>query len=104
MCAIVDYSLPDAPNGEAIDFTIESYLPAIVVTGHMDEETRTAILAKNVVDYITKENTQVYEYLSRLLSRLEKNKKVAVLVVDDSRVGRNTMVSLLRRHNLLPLK
>ena len=101
LCAIVDYNLPDAPNGEAIDFTIESYLPTIVVTGHIDEETRTAILAKNVVDYITKENTQVYEYLSRLLSRLEKNKKVAVLVVDDSRVGRNTMVSLLRRHNFI---
>jgi diguanylate cyclase (GGDEF)-like protein len=101
LCAIVDYKLPDAPKGEAIDFTIESYLPTIVVTAHMDEETRTTILAKNVVDYITKENTQVYEYLSRLLSRLEKNKKVAVLVVDDSRVQRNAMVSLLRRHNFI---
>jgi diguanylate cyclase (GGDEF)-like protein len=101
LCAVVDYNLPDAQHGEAIDFTIESFLPTIVVTGLMDEGTRTSILKKNVVDYITKENTQIYEYLSRLLRRLEKNKKVGVLVVDDSRVGRNTMVSLLRRHNFI---
>ena len=67
----------------------------------MDEDTRARILKKNVVDYITKENAQVYEYLTRLLSRLEKNKKVGVLVVDDSRVGRNAMVTLLRRHNFI---
>ena len=101
LCAVVDYNLPDAPRGEAIDFSIESFLPTIVVTGYMDEDTRTTILKKNVVDYITKENAQVYEYLSRLLSRLEKNKKVGVLVVDDSRVSRNAMVSLLRRHNFI---
>lgn len=101
LCAVVDYNLPDAQHGEAIDFTIESFLPTIVVTGCLDEETRTTILKKDVVDYITKENTQIYEYLSRLLSRLEKNKKVGVLVVDDSRVGRSVMVSLLRRHNFI---
>jgi len=101
LCAVVDYNLPDAPDGQAIDFAIESFLPTIVVTGYMDDKTRTTILAKDVVDYITKENTQVYEYLSRLLSRLEKNKKVGVLVVDDSRVSRNSMISLLRRHNFI---
>ncbi|AGH47356.1 GGDEF domain-containing response regulator [Paraglaciecola psychrophila] len=101
LCAVVDFNLPDAPNGEAIDFAIESFLPTIVITGSLDESTRTTILNKRVVDYIPKENAQVYEYLTRLLSRLDKNKKVGVLVVDDSRVSRQSMTALLRRHNFI---
>jgi diguanylate cyclase (GGDEF)-like protein len=101
LCAVVDFNLPDAPNGEAIDFAIESFLPTIVVTGRLDESTRTTILNKNVVDYIPKENAQVYDYLTRLLNRLDKNKKVGVLVVDDSRVSRHSMTALLRRHNFI---
>jgi diguanylate cyclase (GGDEF)-like protein len=90
LCAVVDFNLPDAPDGEAIDFAIESFLPTIVVTGRLDE-----------VDYIPKENAQVYDYLTRLLHRLDKNKKVGVLVVDDSRVSRHSMTALLRRHNFI---
>jgi diguanylate cyclase (GGDEF)-like protein len=101
LCAVVDFNLPDAPDGEAIDFAIESFLPTIVVTGRLDESTRTTILNKSVVDYIPKENAQVYEYLTRLLNRLDKNKKVGVLVVDDSRVSRHSMTALLRRHNFI---
>ena len=101
LCAVVDFNLPDAPNGEAIDFAIESFLPTIVVTGRLDESTRTTILNKNVVDYIPIENAQVFEYLTRLLNRLDKNKKVGVLVVDDSRVSRHSMTALLRRHNFI---
>lgn len=104
LCAVVDFNLPDAPNGEAIDFAIDSFLPTIVVTGRLDEATRTTILNKSVVDYIPKENAQVYEYLTRLLSRLDKNKKVGVLVVDDSRVSRSAMTALLRRHNFITLE
>lgn len=99
LCAIVDYTLPDAPDGEAIDFAIDSYLPVIVITGRLDQDIRDKVLSKEVIDYIPKENAQIYEYLSRLLSRLEKNKHISVLVVDDSRVSRNKMLSLLRRHN-----
>jgi diguanylate cyclase (GGDEF)-like protein len=101
LCAVVDFNLPDAPDGEAIDFAIESFLPTIVVTDRLDESTRTTILNKKVVDYIPKENAQVYDYLTRLLSRLDKNKKVGVLVVDDSRVSRHSMTALLRRHNFI---
>lgn len=101
LCAVIDYTLPDAPDGEAIDFAIDSFIPAIVITGRMDMDIREHVLSKNVVDYIPKENAQVYEYLSRLLRRLEKNKQVGVLIVDDSRVGRNKMISLLRRHNFI---
>ena len=99
LCALVDFNIPDAPDGESIDFTIESFIPTIVITGRLDQKTRHKILAKEIVDYIPKENAQVYEYLSRLMTRLQKNKKISVLVVDDSRVSRATITSLLQRHN-----
>lgn len=99
LCALVDYNLPDAQDGEAIDYTIQSFIPTVVITGRLDERTRDKVLAKDVVDYIPKENGQVYDYLSRLLQRLEKNKKIGVLVVDDSRLSRSTVTALLRRHN-----
>jgi diguanylate cyclase (GGDEF)-like protein len=99
LCALVDFNVPDAPDGESIDFTIESFIPTIVITGRLDQKTRHKILAKEIVDYIPKENAQVYEYLSRLMTRLQKNKKIAVLVVDDSRVSRAAIASLLQRHN-----
>ncbi|WP_100643503.1 diguanylate cyclase [Alteromonas facilis] len=99
LCAVVDYNLPDAPFGEAIDYTIASFLPTIVVTGRVDDETRNHVLGKEVVDYIPKENAQVYDYLSRLMARLEKNKQIGVLVIDSSRNSRTQMSSMLRRHN-----
>ena len=101
LCAIVNYTLPDAPKGQAIDFAIRSFLPTIVVTELLDDGTRSSILNKEIVDYILKENDQVYTYLNRLLTRLTKNKDVGVLVVDASRASRSTVVSLLRRHNFI---
>lgn len=101
LCAVVAYSLPDAPHGEAIDFTISAFMPTIVVTEQTDADTRKAILSREIVDYLVKENHQIYDYLGRLLARLDKNKTIGVLVVDDKRKSRTAMVSLLRRHNFL---
>lgn len=101
LCAVVDYHLPDAPNGQAIDFAIDAFIPTIVITGHVDAKTRDSVLAREVVDYIPKENAQVYDYLSRLLARLEKNKSIGVLVTDPGRKSRGEMISLLRRHNFM---
>ncbi len=72
LCAVVAYVLPDAKQGEAIDFTIEAYIPTIVTTENLDACTRDKVLSKDVVDYIPKENAQNYDYLNRLLARLEK--------------------------------
>ncbi|QPG05800.1 diguanylate cyclase [Salinimonas marina] len=99
LCAIVDYNLPDAVNGQAIDFCLESILPTIVVTGRMDATTRNSVLSREVVDYIPKENAQTYDYLSRLLGRLERNKHIGIVVTGQDRRSARHMVSLLKRHN-----
>lgn len=101
LCAIVAHSLPDAPKGEAIDFAINAFIPTIVTTDTLDATIRDKVLAKDVVDYIPKENAQNYDYLSRLLFRLEKNKSTGVAVVSTHRTSRKHMLSLLYRHNFV---
>ncbi|WP_460311721.1 GGDEF domain-containing response regulator [Aliiglaciecola aliphaticivorans] len=101
LCAVVGYCLPDAPHGQAINYTISAFIPTIVITSEVEEDIRENILAKSVVDYIPKQNAQMFEYLSRLLIRLEKNKQIGVLVVDKSRHNRGIQSSLLARHNFI---
>ena len=97
--ATIDYSLPDALNGEAIEYVLSHKIPGVVMTGMMDDETRQKILAQPVIDYIPKENNQAYMYLKRILHWQKTNKDVGVLVVDDSRAARTLIADLLERRN-----
>jgi diguanylate cyclase (GGDEF)-like protein len=97
-CAVVDFILPDAPQGEAIPCTIEAEIPTIVMTGNIDKQTRDTVERYPIIDYITKENKQAYQYLEKQLYRLPRNETVKVLVVDDSSSTRQYICSLLVRH------
>lgn len=98
-CSIIDYSLPDAPNGEAILYLLARNVPGIVMTGMMDDETRNNILQLPVIDYISKENKQAYPYLQHLLEKLRVNHLIKILVVGESQNTRNHLKDLLERHN-----
>ena len=58
--ALVDLNLPDAPNGEVVDFVLAKKIPTIVLTGTYDEEKREQLYIKGVVDYVTKEGRYAY--------------------------------------------
>jgi diguanylate cyclase (GGDEF)-like protein len=96
--AIVDLNLPDAPDGEVVDFTLEKKLPTIVLTGSFDEKRRETLLAKGTVDYVTKEGRYSYLYALRLINRLHANMAIKVLVVEDSTTTRNVICNMLKRH------
>jgi len=97
--ATIDYSLPDAMDGEAIAYVLSHGIPGVVMTGKMDDETRQKILAQPVIDYITKENSQAFLYLKRILYWQKRNHKSTILVVDDSSSARNYIAGLLKRRN-----
>ncbi|MBD1580726.1 diguanylate cyclase [Pseudoalteromonas sp. S16_S37] len=97
-CAVVDFILPDAPNGEAIPVTVNAEIPTIVMTGNIDKRTRETVDKYPIIDYITKENKQAYQYLKKQLTRLPRNETVKVLVVEDSRHSRLYISNLLYRH------
>ncbi len=96
--AIVDLNLPDAPNGEVVDFTLQNQLPTIVLTSSFNEDRRELLLNKGIVDYVTKESRYSYQYALRLVTRLQKNTSTKVLVVEDSESTRKYICSMLKRH------
>jgi diguanylate cyclase (GGDEF)-like protein len=96
--ALVDLNLPDAPDGEVVDFTLSKNLPTVVLTGSFDSERRQQLLSKGVVDYVTKEGRYSYRYVAGLLHRLIRNEDIQVLVVDDSSTMRKHVSALLRLH------
>ncbi len=96
--ALVDLNLPDAPNGESVDLVMQYHLPCIVLTGTYDEQRRDDMLLKGVVDYVLKESQHSYEYVFRLLNRLQRNCTIKILIADDSEAMRNFMRRVLTPH------
>jgi diguanylate cyclase (GGDEF)-like protein len=96
--ALVDLNLPDAPDGEVVDFMLAKKIPTIVLTGTYDEKRREQLFSKGIVDYVTKEGRYAYNKAVSLIQRLEKNQTITVLVVDDSDMQRKHVANLFKRH------
>jgi len=96
--ALMDLNLPDAPNGESVDLSLQNKIPTIVLTGSYNEKRRDLLFEKGIVDYVIKENRYSYEYAIKLMARLSRNHEIKVLVVDDSLVARNTCRNLLTKY------
>jgi diguanylate cyclase (GGDEF)-like protein len=101
---IIDLALPDAPNGELVNFLLEEQFPVVVLTGSYDEKRREALVKQGVVDYVVKESRYSYRYAINMLNRLYKNQQIQVLVVEDSKQYRKHIVRLLRAHKYLVLE
>jgi signal transduction histidine kinase len=104
VAALVDLNLPDAPDGEAVDDIVKRGIPVIVFTGTFNDEIRDQMLAKNVVDYITKDNPGNAEQVFGMLRRILSNHSTSVLVVDDSKVARKHICDLLTLHRFKALE
>lgn len=98
--ALVDLTLPDAPDGEIVDVTMAARLPTIVFSGRFDERLRDTLLAKGVVDYILKDNASSLAYVTSLVQRVYANRNIDALVVDDSRVDLEIVARRLRLYQL----
>lgn len=96
--AILDYSLPDAMDGEIIQYVLEYKIPSIVFTGHVSSIVRDHIWESNVVDYYLKNDKDSLQNIITQLNRLKRNHKIKVLVVDDSGFYRKIVSELLRVH------
>ncbi|MCP4717308.1 MAG: diguanylate cyclase [Deltaproteobacteria bacterium] len=96
--AVLDLSLPDAPDGEIVDLVIPKKIPSIILTGTFNDALRERILAKNAVDYVVKSGINDIEYVVNLLKRLLKNINKTILVADDDMTVRRFIRSLLELH------
>ncbi len=98
--AVLDLNLPDAPNGEIVDFVLDIGIPPIILTGNISDDLHDTMMNKPIIDYVLKRNLNEIEYVVEIIRRLRDNRGRKVLVVDDSNSARELMVSLLRRYNL----
>ncbi len=92
---LLDLNLPDAPNGEVVDYAISKGNKVIVLSGNMDKKLKKEILQKKIIDYISKKDDNNIDYLISKITRLQKNKNNTILVVDDSMVYRKQLQNLL---------
>ncbi|MBA4417354.1 MAG: diguanylate cyclase response regulator [Syntrophus sp. (in: bacteria)] len=98
--AILDYNLPDAPDGQIVDYILSKNIPALVLTGSYDNDIRDKMLSKNIVDYIVKRSTKELEYLVSVVNRIINNRYIKALVVDDSSTYRLSMSNILKNQLL----
>ncbi|MBU1218053.1 diguanylate cyclase [bacterium] len=92
---LLDINLPDAPNGEIIDYVLSKGQHVIVLSGNIDKNFRKKILQKNIIDYVNKSGIEDINYIIQSIQRLQNNKTHKILVVDDSVVVRKMMSTLL---------
>jgi PleD family two-component response regulator len=97
--AISNINLPGAESGEALEYLIDCNIPTIVFTGTFQDEMREKLLAKDIVDYILKDNVFAVEMLAEAVYRFLTNHRHHVLIVDDSPTARALLSSRLRRYN-----
>ncbi|NKN36316.1 response regulator [Agrobacterium sp. a22-2] len=97
--AISNINLPGAENGEALEYLVDLNIPTIVFTGTFQEKTREKLLAKDIVDYILKDNIFAVEMLAESICRFLTNHRHHVLIVDDSPTARALLSSRLKRYN-----
>ena len=98
LLALLDFSLPDAPDGEIIDYVLSKNVPVIVFTGHDSHDMRDYIWSKKVVDYVEKGSIASIDYVCYAIRRFQLNDKIKLLVVDDSIVARKYVSELLKVH------
>lgn len=102
--SLLDLNLPDAPDGEVVDYVLSHNIPAIVFTAQFDDDLRDRILSKGIVDYVLKKSPANIEYIVSLLKQLHRNTHIKALVVDDSRTARKHIKRLLSIYRFIVLE
>ena len=87
--------LADGDCDQVVQYFVERGLPTIVVSGVYDEDLRKRVLQKDIIDYVLKNTPGSMDYLVWLVQRLDRNRRIAALVVDDSPSARGYAASLL---------
>lgn len=94
--ALLDLNLPDAPDGEIVDYVLELGILVIVLTGNIDKKTKALFEEKAIVDYVFKGNMDDVNYIFSMIDRLRKNTQHKVLVVDSAIASRNRTKTMLQ--------
>jgi len=89
--SLLDLNLPDAPNGEVVDYALSKKQHVLVLSGNIDKDVRKRMMQKDIIDYVTKGDMHDINYILQTIERLCKNKEHKVLVANESMMARKKM-------------
>lgn len=87
--------LADGDRDEVVSYFVNRGLPTIVVSSVYDEDLRKRVLQQQIIDYVLKNTPGSVDYLVWLVQRMERNRRICALVVDDSPSARGYAAALL---------
>ncbi|MCD9045593.1 diguanylate cyclase [Luteimonas sp. MHLX1A] len=93
--ALTGLVLADGNRDAVVDFFLDRGLPTVVVSGVYDEDLRRRVLRRQIIDFVLKNAPGSLDYLLWLVQRLDRNRRVSALVVDDSSSARGYAAALL---------
>ncbi len=96
--ALLDFNLPDAPDGEVIDTVLDRGISSIVFTANMSDTVREYVWQKKVADYILKDDPSSLDYVIKAMARLRMNSSRLVLIVHQANAFRSFLADLLYVH------
>lgn len=102
--ALTGLTLPDAPDGEILNALERYKVPTIVFTGTVDEEARQHYAEKKIIDYIIKDGRRTVDTVVKTVERILTNRQFTILVVDDAKAARSSLVEILTRQNFSVLE
>lgn len=100
LVAVVDLSLPDAKDGEAVDLVLGYGIATIVLTGSLDSETHDRISAKPIVDYVTKQSPGSIAIVQKSVQHTLRNMQCKVLLVEQNPERRVHLKNILLTQRL----
>ncbi|MBF0187888.1 MAG: diguanylate cyclase [Magnetococcales bacterium] len=101
---LADLVLPDARDGEVVNLVTEAGLPTLVFSSIYSDDIRDRCDSKGVIDYVVKQGAHNVDYIVELIERIEKNRHVKVLVVDDSAISRTMIRAMLELYRFQVLE
>ncbi len=93
---ICDYNLPDAPNGEHIESLINAGKDVIVMTKY-ENAFLDFSLKEKVLEYLIKDDNSMLDYLIKFIRRVNKNKNINLLIVEDCHMTREIQKRILKK-------
>lgn len=104
--ALLDFNLPDGPNGEVIEEVVSRGIPAFVFTGNLTDEVRELVWSKKVADYVLKDDPDSLSYIISAVTRIRDNEHRLVLLVhpDDEVKTRLAERLYIQRYRVLTAK
>jgi len=104
--AVVDLNLPDSKQGKAVSLTNAYNIPTLVLSTVNDDNVKALLLKNDVLDYAKKSSAHDIKYVANFVKKILRNYETTALVVDDSKVFRNSFRTDLEklRINVLEAK